>query len=183
MQRNRKFHKTTDFSNNIMKQEVFYAGKQGSKLPGNEEKFLKSNNLWSELGYQSATTFFSYKEGYGAVTEKIRQKGHERSDTGRSPFFLNFINKETIDLMPGYRDQIMVSDGKANNNLYRTHPNVRQAIPTEDSESKPVKKSKLRSPDEAALITLRSEQVDLFQSMPSPVKPLQEPNWQSRTQP
>jgi hypothetical protein len=87
VQRNRKFHKTTDFSNNIMKQEVFYAGKQGSKLAGNEEKFLKSNNLWSELGYQSANSSFTYKEGYDAFTEKIRQKGHERSDIGRSPFF------------------------------------------------------------------------------------------------
>jgi hypothetical protein len=87
-QRNRKFHKTTDVRNNIMNQEVLYAGKQqGFKPANNEEKFLKSNNLWSELGYQSASSFFTYKDGYDAFTEKIRQKGHQRSDTGRSPFF------------------------------------------------------------------------------------------------
>jgi hypothetical protein len=88
VQRDRKFHRTTDFSNNIMNQEVFYAGKrQGSKPPNNEEKFLKSNYLWSELGYQSATSFFTYNDGYDAFTEKIRQKGHQRLDIGRSPFF------------------------------------------------------------------------------------------------
>jgi hypothetical protein len=45
-------------------------------------------------------------------------------------------------------------------------PNVRQAISTDESESKPVKKSKLRSANEAAFLTLRSEHDHMKQSMP-----------------
>jgi hypothetical protein len=84
--------------------------------------------------------------------------------------------------MPGYSTQIRISDGNSNQNLYTPQPNVRQAISTDESESNPLKKSKLRSANEAAFRTLRSEQDDITESMPQMVKPREEPNRLIRTQ-